>query len=167
MPIVNCPYPGCDFQTEDLDAVIVAALLTTHSMIHTPTAAASAKVERVKRPSIRSASTNEDWQYFQNQWDDYKKATQIKGSDLILQLLECCEETLRKDLTRATGGNLTTKSEDDVLAAIRKLAVREENAMVARYKLHAMKQDREETIRNFGARVKGKHLLPVTEVPRL
>ncbi|XP_060562866.1 uncharacterized protein LOC132722387 [Ruditapes philippinarum] len=156
MPVVECPFPGCDYKTAELDAVIVAALLNTHSMTHTPAVAASAKVEKVKRPTIKAAGTNEDWLYFEKRWDDYKKATQVKGSDLILQLLECCEETLRKDLTRATGGNLTGKPENEVLSAIRKLAVREENAMVARHKLHAMKQDREETIRNFGARVKGQ-----------
>ena len=44
-----------------------------------------------------------------------------------MQLLECCSEPLRKDLTRAAGGTLTNKTEAQVLAAIKTLAVREEN----------------------------------------
>ena len=41
-----------------------------------------------------------------------------KTKKLIIQLLECCEEILRRDLTRAQGGSLTTKTEEIVLAAI-------------------------------------------------
>ena len=40
--------------------------------------------------------------------------------------------------------------------SIRKLAVREENTMVARVVLHNMRQDRDETIRGFGARLQGQ-----------
>ncbi len=58
----------------------------------------------------------------------------------------------RKDLTRNAGGTLSGKTEDEVLAAIRGLAVREENAMVARVTLHNMRQERDEPIRVFGAR---------------
>ena len=63
---------------------------------------------------------------------------------------------LRKDLTRAAGGTLTNKTEAEVLAAIKTLAVREENIMVARVHLHNMRQDREEGVRGFGARLRGQ-----------
>ena len=53
---------------------------------------------------------------------DYVDATKVTGKDLIIQLLECCEENLRKDLSRAAGGSLTNKTRDDVLAAIKTLA---------------------------------------------
>lgn len=42
--------------------------------------------------------------------------------------MNSCERTL----TRNAGGTLTGKTEDEVLAAMRNLAVREENTMVAR-----------------------------------
>ena len=48
----------------------------------------------------------------------------------MIQLLECCDENLRKDITRNAGGSLANKTMDQVLEAIKKLAVREENAMV-------------------------------------
>ena len=156
MPAISCPYPECTFKTEDVDAAIVAGLLNIHAMTHSPTVNTAAKLEKVRRPVIRTDGTTEDWEYFLKRWADYKTATKLDGTDLILQLLECCDESLRKDLTRSTTGSLSTKTEKDVLSSIRKLAVREENAMVSRYKLYTMKQDREETIRNFGARVKGQ-----------
>lgn len=57
------------------------------------------------------------------------------GEDNVVQLLECWDEQLRKDLTRNAGGSLTIKTVDEVMAAINKLAVREENTMVARVQL--------------------------------
>jgi len=71
-------------------------------------------------------------------------------------MLDCCEEDLHKDLTRAAGGSLTNKSEDKVLSAIKRLAVREENIMVGRVSLHEMQQDHNEAIRSFGARTRGQ-----------
>ncbi|MEO0563056.1 MAG: hypothetical protein AAF125_13190, partial [Chloroflexota bacterium] len=44
----------------------------------------------------------------------------------------------------------------DVIDAIRKLAVRDENIMVARVTLHNLRQDRDEPIRNFAARLRGQ-----------
>ena len=94
--------------------------------------------------------------YFLTRWQDYVEATKIEGKDLIIQLLECCDEQLRKDLTRNAGGSLTNNTASEVLAAVKKLAVREENTMVARVQLHNMRQDRDETIRSFGARLRGQ-----------
>ena len=115
-----------------------------------------AKAEKVKRPCISYAGTTEDWQYFRSRWSDYVRATRLSGTDKVIQLLECCDEQLQKDLTRNTGGTLTGKTEDEVLAAIKTLAVREENVMVARVTLHNMKHDRGEPIRAYGARLRGQ-----------
>ena len=53
------------------------------------------------------------------------KATKLAGTDKVIQLLECCDDQLRKDLTRNAGGTLTGKMEDEVLAAMKILEVRE------------------------------------------
>jgi len=63
MPAVGCPIQSCDYVTPDLDASIVAALLTTHATVHTTTPhhqAGAAKVERVRRPIVSSAGTSEE-----------------------------------------------------------------------------------------------------------
>ena len=73
-----------------------------------------------------------------------------------MQRLECCEEPLRKDLTRTTNSDLTARPEEQLLSAIRLLAVREENVMVSRTLLHQMRQDNGEAITAFAARVKGQ-----------
>ena len=130
----------------------------THQPSNTTSSAqaTAAKVEKVRRPTVSVAGSSEEWSYFLTRWQDYKEATKITGKDLIIQLLECCNEELRKDLTRSAGGSLTNKTEDEVLTLIKRLAVREENTMVARVTLHEMQQDRDETIRSFGARIRGQ-----------
>ncbi|CAC5412152.1 unnamed protein product [Mytilus coruscus] len=46
MPAGQCPIPGCDYVTDDLDAAIVAALITAHSTTHAPGLVTTAKVEK-------------------------------------------------------------------------------------------------------------------------
>lgn len=163
MVAVECPYPDCGFRTVDASENLAITLLQMHAAgVHPTTPAdrtlpsASARVEKVKRPTITTGGSSEEWSYFNVRWRDYVTATGITGKDLVLQLLECCEEDLRKDLTRTAGGSLSDKTEREILAAIKTLAVREENTMVARVALNEMRQDREEPIRSFGARVRGQ-----------
>ena len=47
-------------------------------------------------------------------------------------------------------------AEDDVLKAMTRLAVREENTMVAMATLHNLRQDRDEPVCVYGARLKGQ-----------
>ena len=160
MPVVSCPVPECEYSTPDMSDAIVAALLTAHCVTHSvpnaPPTAPTHKVESVKRPTIAPAGTSEEWSYFLIRWNDYVNATGITGKQAVIQLLECCEESLRKDLTRSVGGSLLDQNINDVLASIKSLAVREENVMVARVNLHNMTQDRDEPVRSFGARIRGQ-----------
>ena len=151
--VVRCPIKDCEYRMPDVEPVVAAALITTHATVHgLPHFAASvAKAEKVKHPCISSAGTTEDCQYFTSRWSDYVEATKLSGTHKVIQLLECCDDQLRRDLTRNAGGTLVGKTEVEVLAAMKILAVREENVMVARVTLHNMKQDRGEPIHAYGA----------------
>ena len=109
----------------------------------------------MKRPIISTAGTQEEWKYFEQRWSDYRAATHLTGTDVVYQLLECCDETLRRDLTR-TFGSLSSSTEATVLKNIKTLAVRQENIMVARVQLQQMRQDRDEPVRAFSARLRGQ-----------
>ena len=104
------------------------------------------KIEAVKRPTVSAAGTSQDWLYFLSRWEDYVKATNVKGADQAIQLLECCDSELRRGIQRNNGG----------VALSRKPAVKVENPTVARDRLHNMSQDREESVRAFGARLRGQ-----------
>jgi len=147
------------YQTPDVEVVIVAALLTTHATTHNSVShgdnnAPPTKVEKVKRPSISLGGTSQDWTYFLCRWKEYVTSTRINGQAKVIQPLECCDEELRKDITRAAGSTLTQK--DDILAAINSLVVREESIMVSLISLNDMHQNRDESIRSFGARIRGQ-----------
>ena len=70
---------------------------------------------------------------------------------MVIQLLECCEEQLWKDLTRNVGGSLTNQSVDEVMTAIKKLAVRGKETMVSHIQLHNMRWDQDEMTCSFSA----------------
>ena len=122
----------------------------------TSTAPANTKADKVKRPSVSLVGTSEEWAYFVTRWNEYKAGTKLTGTHVVTQLLECCDDDLRRDLKCAAGGTPTGKQEAEVLTAIRTLAVRQENTTVARATLHNMRPDQDEAIRSFGARIKGQ-----------
>ena len=131
-------------------------MMRIHAEVHISSKQKAAKVDNVRRPVISAGGTSEEWSYFNTRWTEYKMATKITGIDKVIQLLECCEEDLRKNLSRASGGTLTNMSEEEVLEKIKVLAVRRENIMVARVELHEMSQQQGEDIRSFSCRVKGQ-----------
>ena len=157
MPEVSCPFTGCQYSTGDVIPTLALELLKIHGLSHASQQnTAAAKVEKVTRPSINTGVSPADWKYFETRWSDYVEATSITGKTLIIQLLECCDEQLRRDLTRNTVGSLTSKTSDEILTSIKKLAVREENPMVARAELHSMIQGHDEPVRGYCARVRGQ-----------
>ena len=134
---------------------LAAAHLQGHLLNHKVTE--KPKVEAVKRPTVSTAGTTQDWLYLLSRWEDYVRATKVKGEDQAIQLLECCDPDLRKGIQRNNGGvALSGKPLTDIMKAIKTLAVRVENPTVARDKLHNMTQDREESVRAFGARLRGQ-----------
>ena len=114
MPVVRCPIEDCEYQTPDVDPVVAAALITTHTTVHASPHLAMpvAKAKKVKRPCISSSGTTEDWHYFISRWSDYVKATKLLGTDRVILLLECYDDQLRRDLTRNAGGTLTGSHEN-------------------------------------------------------
>ena len=159
MAPIKCPVTGCT-QTfpEGLDPAVRVAMLDLHARAnHADAAAPQApspriKAETVKRPVIKASGTEEEWQYFLQRWSIYKQATKLVGGDVIFQLLETCDESLRRDLTRAHG-ELVGEPEDTVLGHIKRFAVRMENPMVARVQLQQLRQDRDKPMRSFAARL--------------
>ena len=163
MTDIRCPAPECEVTWPSTTAPEVLLKLldiherTTHpapAPITAPTAT-GVKAEKVKRPVISASGTTEEWTYFTQRWSEYKQATRLTGQDIIFQLLECCDEVLRKDLSRSFN-NLTSYEEPTLLGHIKSLAVRQENVMVARLQLQQMRQDRDEPARTFSARIKGQ-----------
>ena len=72
--------------------------------------------------------------------------------ELIYPFLDCCNpDGLRNNLVRVHKDMLASCNECELLATIKKLAVRTENAMVARDILSKMRHDRDEPVRAHSA----------------
>ena len=154
---VNCPHPDCAFSVpEGTDPVVVAALLNGHMLVHSQIA--RPKPTPVRRPEISAGGTTEGWQYFLTRWRAYSTAVRLVDKDVSIQLLECLDPNLRRDVTWNAVGPTPIEefTEVNLLAAIRALAVREENPKVARVALSRMVQDRGEPVRSFAARLRGQ-----------
>ena len=160
MPQVTykCEFAQCDWEAKTDTVGDYVALYQIHVKARHPdtVTAASSKAEKAKRPELSSDTSEEDWAYFTTRWDQYKKATGLKGDDIVTQLLECCDEQLRRDHHRtfsgATGAAAVT--EETVTAELKQIAVCKRNKAVNRVKLGTLRQDKGEPVRKFAGRIR-------------
>ena len=131
-----------------------AAIATLHSHIE-GSHKNSSRVERTKRPTIKTEISMQDWIYFIRRWNVYKKSTGISGDMLKSELLECCDEQLDMDIHRIHP-DIDTKEEKVILEAIKSRAVITENPVVAQVNFMNMKQGPNEKVRAWLARLKGQ-----------
>lgn len=157
MPEVTyrCEFAECNWEAKTETVKDYVALYQIHvQALHPNTgAAATSKAEKAKRPELTSDISEEDWSYFTTRWTQYKKATGLKGEDIITQLLECCTEQLRRDHHRTFSGAAVV-TEDTVTAELKQIAVCKRNKAVNRVKLGTLKQDKGEPVRKFAGRVR-------------
>ena len=137
-----------------LQQMITAAVQAATTASATSNSLNHAVAEKPKRPTIKSCINQEHWTYFNTRWNRYKSMTSPKTNELVCHLNECCDEDLQLVLHRNVGQEITNKSEHEVLEAIKKLAVKEKNAIISRVVLRGMTQNPDEDIKHFAARVK-------------
>ena len=69
-------------------------------------------------------------------------------------MVESCSDALRLDLRSELGDELYGRTEEDLLKAMKNMAVRESNPMVHRNRMRSMKQGEAEQMRNSIARLR-------------
>ncbi len=88
---VRCSYPGCTFEIEaGTNPAIAGPLLQGH--------VSRAKPAPVRRPEISTGGSTEGWHYFLTRWRAYASAVHLSAEDIPVQLLECLEPNLRRDV---------------------------------------------------------------------
>ena len=137
---LKCEFSECTWVSHEGELDTVVKQMEMHfAAKHQPAKTAkvtTGKAEKAKRPEIAAEMSDEDWAYFLSRWSAYKKATSLEGEDIILQLMECCCEQLRKDHYRNyPSTTLSSSSESTILSQIKQIAVRAKNRAVNRYKL--------------------------------
>ena len=138
-----CPVPGCAYVTEDTEAVLVAALLTVHATQHAnnaavPGAAAGGGGPKIQldRPRITAGSTSEEWEHFQRDWTTYKQMCRITDAHAKKVLFECCDENLKHLMYgQYSAVQQEAASEQNLLDAMKRLAVVYESSLTHRLRL--------------------------------
>ena len=101
------------------------------------------KAEKVSHPT------------FQCLFESYKRSCQLTNvTDIRDQLLACCESVLRRDFHRYLGTGVD-KTEVELLAEIKKIAVITRSNLVNVVSLMSAAQEHDETCRSYLARIRG------------
>jgi hypothetical protein len=155
MVIVSCPAPDCQYETEDVDAAVVVALLNIHALQHTQPTTTKSRGPKLNRPHIDIGVEQETWMTFVRRWETFRVGSQISDDASSTQLFQCTSEALG-DLLLKMDPEITSRPVDDVLSAMRSLAVIPVAKGVIRAELMQLTQGNDELFRTFAARVKGK-----------
>ena len=117
-------------------------------------AAAGAKVEKARRPALQDSVTEADWVWFKECWRRYKAKTKIEGDAIVNELWECCSSELGRRVYES--GIQDKVSEADLLAAMKRLALKSQNRLVNVVEFLSMSQESEEPITTFASRLRGQ-----------
>ena len=86
----------------------------------------------------------------------YKNGSAFGTNMVSTALFYCCDDDLMSDLMRDVQDDVSTMAEADLLAAIKRLAVKEESLLVHRIKLNKLTQAPGTPIRTFLAALRGQ-----------
>ena len=165
MPVYDCSFPGCTFQTKDVAETVAPALLTVHGYVHAreaapqnnnPTpASVRQRAPKIDRPKISRGSSEETWNSFSTRWTLFKRGTDMSPAEIVQQLFQCCDDDLGNAVLK-TSPDAVEGTEDNLLAAIKQLAVVPVAISVRRTDFLSTHQDHGESVRAFLAKLKGK-----------
>ena len=109
---------------------------------------------RFNYPKVEGGCSQEDFKFFRRTWNQCVRAS-IENNDGKLkdQLLHCPDDTLRKAVDRAQGDRVDTIYVVDLLKEIEMLAIVRQSNLVNTLALMTAKQERDEPVRQFAARL--------------
>ena len=120
------------------------------------------KPDKFPRPEITDPATDTDWQYFEASWEAYKRATKVTGQSASDQLWHCPTDSLKKKVFDS--GIRPTMPEVQILAGIKRLAVKAHNIMINIVDFQGLCQERDELVPQFAARLNGGAATYVTSL---
>ena len=127
----------------------------------TPSASPSTKAKRPDRPVINAGIDDREWTLFLDTWSRYKHM--IGATDLVtirMELRAACSPDVNKMLFEFVGPDVLNEcSEEELLAYIKSIAVKQIHHEVHQMNFHMMSQDEGEPITRFVARLKSQAFL--------
>ena len=89
------------------------------------------------------------------EWEVFKQASNIPADKVSIYLVNCCDTELKASVQKENP-QITTRTEADILAAIKRHAVINVASSILQTELLSMRQDHSEPIRQFASRALGK-----------
>ena len=158
---IPCSVPGCDFTTGDVSEALAIAMITNHDLAHKGTpqpphsAPTTPRGPKLERPKVDVGITEEEWNIFVRRWEVFRAGSGIEETSAPSQLFQCAETDLGDSLLKANP-NAATEPLQNLLVAMRSLAVIPVATCVLRTELLQIHQERGESGRAFTAKVRGK-----------
>ena len=161
---MKCPYPNCEYNTDteiaaDGSIEFKLQLLSIHERgVHPtqPVQPAAPRMEKFTRPKLELKDgmvSEEDWEFFLHNWDEYKRlADPGTHSREILGL--SLGEVAGRVFNRVGSTTYDKLTEQELLSEAKNLAVKRRNKLVNRIKLAGMIQGGDETITSYETRLK-------------
>ena len=160
MPSVSCPFPDCNWKSDNLSdalgSVLTQQLIMHDKAVHQAAPKPEKPKLKIDPPRLGIGASPEEWAAFKRQWKMYKEGTGLADSQLSTALFYSCSEDLRQDLMRDIQSDISDLTETALLAEIKKLSVKEESVLVHRMRLSKMTQSPGMSIRTFLANLKGQ-----------
>jgi hypothetical protein len=117
---------------------------------------AGKNMKRLDRPKLEANCSQMDFSVFKKRRGIYcNSAGNQTDSILRDQLIECAEDSLKKTLFDTIGERWDTISSMDLLTEMEVVAVEKQSDMLNEVRLMEAKQDRNEPVRQFLARLRG------------
>ena len=145
---IQCQYTNCTIVIENDSEAVKIAMYSSHNMTHTHATAAPAAPQQVaaKRPAapphpiLKQDIPAEEWYTFLQEWKQYKKLVPFPPEEAADQLYLCCNRPLARLLLRENPG-IVEEGEENLLAAMKSMAVLQVAKSVTRARLHGMTQE--------------------------
>ena len=158
MPEIPCQYPNCSFVADNASEAIAIVMLNSHLLSHQVTSQqqecpVKQKLPPITRPTVKQDIDEEEWVTFVEEWNRFKRCTTIPQGSVADQLFQCCERSLGRLLIKENP-EIISEGEEELLKAIKQMAVIHIATSVRRNNLLQSKQDAGESFREFYANVK-------------
>ena len=163
---LECPVVGCTlgenggrYKTPPVPEALQLQLLMMHNQNHVQAqgvavehdaggARVGCKAEKVPKPVLKKGQSEDKFLHFTRQWMRYKRASKLVDDQQIRdQLLACCSEELMEELNNLHGDQLDAKTEEQLLAEMRTLAIVAQNHLVNIVRVRSLVQDRDRILR--------------------
>ena len=136
MPSLSCDSTLCDFVSVDGTLEQKLQHLSIHLQMAHPVQqhhqGGGAPRGKVDRPTLRSVSNLESWEFFRYDWANYKTAMGTTSAHLY----GCLDEELKRDLQKSNQGVAAANiTETALLEEVKKLAVKEASKLAHRIKM--------------------------------